>query len=134
MLVTALMHDDLLQKSEGRQKFVTRFSRHPPVACTPMTKHEEILAAIMPFLVVLIILLGAGAFLYSHPLATGAQTPGEARTEVEKHFAMCHALGADLETRHLSTRQAEQIKVLNDCFDDDHDDPLYLQWMAALKR
>src|SRR6202162_5950061 len=93
---------DLLQKSEGAAEIRHKIFSTLGASVTTMTKHEEILAAVMPFLVVLIILLGAGAFLYSHPLATDAQTPGEARTDIEKHFAMCHALSTDLATRHLS--------------------------------
>jgi hypothetical protein len=102
---------------------------------TPMSKHDVILTTATPFLMVLIILSGAGAVLYSHPLvATAQMDETETRTSTQKHFDMCHILNTDLTARPLSARQAEQIKSLNDCFDDDRDDPLYGQWVAEFRR
>jgi hypothetical protein len=102
-----------------------------------MTRLEATTMAIaVPFIGIVIV--STAVFMYSHKISSAftpvAQESENITTPVQKHFDICHFLNAQIMAKQLPPGQSKQIKSINDCYDDDRDDPLYGDWITEAQK
>lgn len=85
-----------------------------------------------------IVIVSTAVFMYSHKMASAftpvAQESENITTPVQKHFDICHFLNAQITARQLPPGQSKKIESINDCYDDDRNDPLYGGWFAEVQK